>query len=462
LGTLIYIQNMSEKDIYSLLKNNIDYDIINANNLTKQRASFLEMQVNIYKHLKDLFQLNRKNRQTTVIVHNVYSNTNFHKEFKWLIDCLPINSRPDLMIIFTEQHNKCHYANIFKNFSIDYFTVINSETKLLKLLNRKNIAIRRSVLSKRIKKQTFIVFIIFSIIFFMYVFRAPIYLSLCREKPLKNEKVEIVRQIMFQNNSDQSSDIQIHINSDTSPKILNYNSSLNSTKYININPGKNNEYALTVKPYSRKSFYISYTYDIHSVINKKNINIGSINFKPIDDAKSLVLTNDAIKLKAGQIASSNLNDNEKFLRIYKHTIKHMNYTFDFAYAHKGSITAFLTGMGVCEEYASLFTALAQSVNLPCKYNNGIVVETNKIRGAYASIRDYHAWPEIYCDNIGWVPVEVTYSDPIIKKLIDNDTFASKLFQQNSMLYLELNNESINITSPSSVNITNIWLIRRIN
>ncbi len=71
--------------------------------------------------------------------------------------------------------------------------------------------------------------------------------------------------------------------------------------------------------------------------------------------------------------------------------------------------------GYCMHYASAAVLILKEVGVPARYASGYIVRpTDYVRDAVsdkyvASVQDYnsHAWAEIYLDNIGWVPIEVT-------------------------------------------------------
>jgi len=71
--------------------------------------------------------------------------------------------------------------------------------------------------------------------------------------------------------------------------------------------------------------------------------------------------------------------------------------------------------GYCMHFASAATMILRELGVPARYVSGYAVrpsafEYNEETGGYkAEVADYmaHAWVEIYLDNIGWIPVEVT-------------------------------------------------------
>lgn len=71
--------------------------------------------------------------------------------------------------------------------------------------------------------------------------------------------------------------------------------------------------------------------------------------------------------------------------------------------------------GYCMHYASAAVLIFKELGIPARYASGYVVRPSDYKyyasvGEYvAQVEDYnsHAWAEIYLENIGWVPIEVT-------------------------------------------------------
>lgn len=69
--------------------------------------------------------------------------------------------------------------------------------------------------------------------------------------------------------------------------------------------------------------------------------------------------------------------------------------------------------GFCEHFASAGTLLLRELGVPARYARGYVVKTGVVKPSgdnyTASVLDSyaHAWTEIYLDNYGWVPIEMT-------------------------------------------------------
>lgn len=65
--------------------------------------------------------------------------------------------------------------------------------------------------------------------------------------------------------------------------------------------------------------------------------------------------------------------------------------------------------GYCMHFASAAVLMFRAMGVPARYVEGYVVRPEDYQGHQADIydRNAHAWPEIYLEPYGWVPVEVT-------------------------------------------------------
>ena len=76
--------------------------------------------------------------------------------------------------------------------------------------------------------------------------------------------------------------------------------------------------------------------------------------------------------------------------------------------------------GYCMHFASAGVAILRHLGVPSRYASGYVIPKNGFTktedGYVAEVLDSqaHAWVEIYLDDIGWVPVEMTpgYADSV--------------------------------------------------
>lgn len=78
----------------------------------------------------------------------------------------------------------------------------------------------------------------------------------------------------------------------------------------------------------------------------------------------------------------------------------------------GAIEAFLTDRrGFCVHFASTMAVMARQLGIPARVGVGFLPGQPTAGGAYAvSLKDAHAWPELYFDGVGWISFEPTPQD----------------------------------------------------
>ena len=95
--------------------------------------------------------------------------------------------------------------------------------------------------------------------------------------------------------------------------------------------------------------------------------------------------------------------------IYDFVNTFITYDLNSEYANKGALSAIKTARGVCDEYATLFTALSRVLKLPARVVTGYWINEPL---AYETWNDIstkaHAWAEFYLPMVGWIPVEPTF------------------------------------------------------
>ena len=109
--------------------------------------------------------------------------------------------------------------------------------------------------------------------------------------------------------------------------------------------------------------------------------------------------------KAEELCKSAVTDMEKVENIYKFIVETI--TYDRVKAGNivsGKMPGYLpeindtlkTSKGICFDYSSLFAAMLRSQNIPAKLIMGYVAVSPK--------PSYHAWNEIYVENVGWIRI----------------------------------------------------------
>lgn len=65
------------------------------------------------------------------------------------------------------------------------------------------------------------------------------------------------------------------------------------------------------------------------------------------------------------------------------------------------------GEGYCTYFATAFILLAWEEGIPARYVQGFCVPMNGHKSAVVTSDMAHAWPEVYIENVGWIPFEPT-------------------------------------------------------
>lgn len=157
-----------------------------------------------------------------------------------------------------------------------------------------------------------------------------------------------------------------------------------------------------------KSYAISYIIDTQSISNDIT-GISDIYLKPYSKIES---NSPEIIEKATELTAGYTNNYEKAKKIFEFVNTYMTYDMDSDYSNKGALSALKSKRGVCEDYASLFTALCRAVKIPSRVVSGFRLDTSTVSNMqqnqwYNLNEELHAWPEFYLKGYGWVPVEPT-------------------------------------------------------
>lgn len=104
--------------------------------------------------------------------------------------------------------------------------------------------------------------------------------------------------------------------------------------------------------------------------------------------------------KAAQLCAGKSTDCEKAAAIFTYVTDNITYDKQLAAGVKSGYVpdpdkTLEKGSGICFDYASLFAAMCRSQNIPTKLVMGYV------RGDV-----YHAWNEVYLEDIGWVTADL--------------------------------------------------------
>ncbi len=92
---------------------------------------------------------------------------------------------------------------------------------------------------------------------------------------------------------------------------------------------------------------------------------------------------------------------EKTGRIYDFVRRHISYKAQDD--ERGALWALENGMGDCSEYSYLFVALCRAAGIPARIQAGFAFHHET-----ETLQDGHMWTEYYLENLGWLPVDVTW------------------------------------------------------
>ncbi len=212
----------------------------------------------------------------------------------------------------------------------------------------------------------------------------------------------------------QNAYIKIHIG--------NINASVYSQGKINVYPFPNeileDDYGNKILKYNYSTLTQykgqTFTVGINKTINTTDKSITEQGYisqillkKYLSSATRIDSDNPYIVATAQDITKDCTTQEEKAKKIFEFVNMYLTYDTSSTYRNKGSLSAMLTGRGVCEEYATLFCALCRASDIPSRVITGYNAENLVVGQKTESIASYHAWPEVYLEDKGWIPLEIT-------------------------------------------------------
>ncbi|MBU0898523.1 MAG: transglutaminase-like domain-containing protein [Nanoarchaeota archaeon] len=109
---------------------------------------------------------------------------------------------------------------------------------------------------------------------------------------------------------------------------------------------------------------------------------------------------DEIRAKAKEIVEDSEDSFEVVTRLSHWIYTNIKYDISLGDVIKDSEWIYENGRGTCDEFATLFIAMARAVGIPARYIAGVTYT----QGGWG----YHGWAEVYLD--GWVPVDPTWDE----------------------------------------------------
>ncbi len=133
--------------------------------------------------------------------------------------------------------------------------------------------------------------------------------------------------------------------------------------------------------------------------------------KYISGTRTWDIDNPVIKTKASALLSKDKNIYKTLVNDLNFVIKNLTYDENIKIStlqRKGAVKALEDGKGVCMEYSDLLIALLRAQGIPARtvFGNTLGLLTdNKFQELG------HQWVEVYFNDLGWVPVDPTWSSP---------------------------------------------------
>ena len=118
---------------------------------------------------------------------------------------------------------------------------------------------------------------------------------------------------------------------------------------------------------------------------------------------NLGVNTDAPPLKAldRQITNASQNPYQKADAIFQWIVHNINYNYTLQ-ASGSAIMTLKTHLGICSDFADLYTALLRTDHIPAELVGGYVTNNGAGQGGF------HQWVEFYLPSVGWVVADPTW------------------------------------------------------
>lgn len=107
--------------------------------------------------------------------------------------------------------------------------------------------------------------------------------------------------------------------------------------------------------------------------------------------------------KSFELTAGDTTKLDRVYHVYQYVIDHIDYDWDKVDEVQGKFVlpivdeTFETKKGICFDYAALMSTMLRIQDIPTKLVTGMVEE------------GYHAWVEVYIDNIGWIAPHIYFN-----------------------------------------------------
>jgi len=119
---------------------------------------------------------------------------------------------------------------------------------------------------------------------------------------------------------------------------------------------------------------------------------------------------ESVEATAREVTAGTSSTYEAALTLQDWMQDEFDYSLEIQEGHgNNAIESFLRNrVGYCEQFAGSYAAMLRSIDIPARVAVGFTPGTDDGAGTYSVRgRNAHAWPEVWFDDIGWVPFEPT-------------------------------------------------------
>jgi transglutaminase-like putative cysteine protease len=119
---------------------------------------------------------------------------------------------------------------------------------------------------------------------------------------------------------------------------------------------------------------------------------------------------DSVAVTAREVTAGSTSTYAAALSLQDWMRNEFTYSLEIQEGHgNNAIESFLVNrVGYCEQFAGTYAAMLRSIDIPARVAVGFTQGTGDGAGGYSVLgRNAHAWPEVWFDDIGWVPFEPT-------------------------------------------------------
>lgn len=149
-------------------------------------------------------------------------------------------------------------------------------------------------------------------------------------------------------------------------------------------------------------------YTVELLGNAQSVIEESVDARFLEAENGIESDDPAIRSKALEVTKGLTTTEQKAEAIIRFVVGHITYDATAASRNKGALAGFETRIGVCQEYANLFVAMARANGIPARLVYGWA---NSVRlDGSLNAENRHVWAEYYDAQKGWVAVDPTFAE----------------------------------------------------